>query len=770
MRPILLAFFLLAVALISQAQEDAVREVTRQLEISRNTYPAMRPQVFFSQDKYTPGDTAFFRLFILTETERILADRSLFTVELVNGAGRSVVRQVVQCLPFGAANQLVLPGDLEPGLYEVRLFSERMTMAYGLTAPLLIVGTRQLARVKPAETRITFHPEGGHLVPNVLNRVIIRAQGRMPESASLHGEGGRIMPVEFDRGLASIHFIPVASQPYWLEYVTLDKVQKAELPRGENDAITMRVYPGPKKTQIIDFLSGRKAPREGILLLIFGRELVHSQKVRLNDDGKANILVADGFFPEGLSELFFVNEDLKILSYRPFYLPITPKATVSIGELPEGIGLRNDVGVSLTVVDETGLPIRSSLTVSVVPEETRLRPVRTPDPSLELRPSRPDFDWTMPASKIESEVIAGSPFPARLVPEYPVLLHGSSLSLSGRAYSTDQRAPLPYLSRMVIYLHNDLFQYETTLDGNGNFHIDKIYDFMGSDKVFFKVINQRNQTVPAQVDWSMNLGEEIPFSLDKYEITNAEDAYGMIRSRKTTIDHSFNYFLRPDSTVSGATNFNAVLEREFRQPDIVVKPGEYVPFETMRELILEVIPALKFRVHGGDSVVEVSLKTKDPAFVPMRYAEGNPLYVIDGYLTTNTRYLMSLSPRDIEVVKIINEIGKLDKLQNLARDGVLFIQTRIPERTRQDLEKELHPIAGLSPTLSMPMKYPTQKRVPDLRSLLYWTPLTDTDSTGRANVAFRTSDLPGAYWIRVMGVTATGHLFTAEKRFEVKFK
>jgi len=190
----------------------------------------------------------------------------------------------------------------------------------------------------------------------------------------------------------------------------------------------------------------------------------------------------------------------------------------------------------------------------------------------------------------------------------------------------------------------------------------------------------------------------------------------------------------------------------------------------MRELILEVIPFLKFRVHGTDSVMEVALNTKNPAFVPMRYAQGNPLYVIDGYMTTNTRYLMSLSPRDIEVVKIINEIGKLDKLQNLARDGVLFIQTRFPERTRSELEKELYPMAGLSPTLALPTKYPAQKRVPDLRSALYWTPLTDTDSTGHARITFRTSDLPGPCWIRVMGVTSTGHLFTAEKRFEVKFK
>lgn len=757
-------------ALSLRAQDDTVREVARLLEVNRNTYPAMRPQVFFSQDKYAPGDTAFFRLFILTETERILSERSLFTIELVNHSGVVVMRQVVTSQIYGAANQLVLPESLEPGVYEVRLFSERMTTAYGLTTQLLVAGTRQMIRKASGETRITFHPEGGHLVPGALNRVIIWARGKIPESASLNSEEGRITTVEFEDGLASVHFIPRDGQRYWLEYVAQENVQRVALPPAERNAVTLRVYPGPKKTRIIDISSGENTPRTSTLYLIAGREAIHSQGVRFDRNGKANVLVAEGFFPEGFSELFLLDEELKVLSYRPVYMAATPKATVSVSQLPESVGLRTNVEILLNVTDMAGQPQLSSLSISVIPEETRLSPLRTPDPSLELRHVQPLFDWTGPATRVEKEILARYTAPARIVPEFPVLLHSANLNLSGRAYSTDPQVTLPYLSRIVLYLHNDQMQYEAPIDGNGNFHVEKIYDFMGSDKIFYKVIDQKKHDVPANVDWSQNLGEEIPFSLDPYETTSAEDAYGTIRSRKQAIDRSFNYFLLPDSGSTGILNFNARLEQAFRDADIVVRPGDYVPFETMRELILEVIPALKFRVHGKDSVVEVTLDTKNPAFVPMRYAEGNPLYVIDGYMTTNTRYLMSLSPRDIEVVKIINEIGKLDKLQNLARDGVLFIQTRIPEQTRRDLEKELYPISGLSPTLSMPMKYPNQKRVPDLRSLLYWTPQINTDSTGVARVNFRTSDLPGPCWVRIMGVTATGHMFTAEKRFVVSFK
>jgi hypothetical protein len=72
-----------------QAQDEVLRTLTRQVAESRTNFPATRPQVFFSQDKYAPGDTAFFRLFVLTETESVLAEQSLLTMELIHPAIRS---------------------------------------------------------------------------------------------------------------------------------------------------------------------------------------------------------------------------------------------------------------------------------------------------------------------------------------------------------------------------------------------------------------------------------------------------------------------------------------------------------------------------------------------------------------------------------------------------------------------------------------------------------------------------------------------------------
>lgn len=752
------------------AQVDPGADVARLLQESKTKFPGMRPQIFFSQDKYSPGDTAFFRLFILTEDERILADRYLLTLELVNPEGLIVTRQNVSCAIFGAANQLVLPATIAPGLYEIRLYSDRLTTAYGLSASLMIVGEKALQKSPPKGKSLNIYPEGGHLIPGALNRVIVHAPDIVPVSASLFSNEGKIMPVTFDQdGYASLHFVPLASTSYRVDYIVNEDLLSIPMPSSEPQAVTLRVYPGPRKMYVLDVLSGSEGPKTATLVLVAHRAVVHSQEVRISKEGKGSILTVADFFPEGFSELFVLGQKNQILAYRPIYRPMKSAVSLEVSGIPDVTTIRDSVSVSLKLADSAGNPVLGALALSIIHDQSRIHPLRTPDPSLELRNHQPDIDWMQPADRVEMALMA-HPIPQQVIPDYPPLVYNANLNLSGRVYSNDPSVPLPYSSKMIIYLHKDLIPYETPIENDGTFHFPKIYDFMGTDYVFYKVVHSNNKDFPhVRVAWSTNLGQTPSWMGSKFSPTEEADAYGVLRKRKLEVDRSFNFFLGEPLLVNESANLNAALEDEFQHADITVYPREYTPFETMRELILEVVPSLLFRARQKDSLVEVTLKTNS-VFVAQRYADGNALYIIDGWMTTDTRYLMSLSPKDILAVKVINDIGKLDRLGNLARNGVLFIQTSIPEITRRDLQSKLHVIEGFSPTLSYTERYPVQKRVPDLRTMLYWNPQISTDSMGVAKFTFRTSDIPGTYWLRLMGTTSTGHIVTIERSFEVKFR
>jgi len=765
-----LSIFLLASCLsaVVHGQDDVAREISRQLEESRTKFPGMRPHIFFSQDKYAPGDTAFFRVFILTEDERILAERFLLTLELVSPGGTVVAKQNVSCVTFGAASQLMLPKELIPGHYEIRLYSDRMSKTYGLSTTITIVGEKEM-KSTPAATSLSIFPEGGHIIAEALNRLVIRASGKVPESAALYSGEERIMTVNFEKdGLATLLFIPLSNKSYRIEFVSAGELQSVPVQAAEPDALTMRVYGGPRKMWVLDIPSGPKGPKTGNLVLVSHRTVIHAQEIRISGEGRGSLLVAPDFFPDGFSELFIVDQQQKVLSYRPVYRQSNGTTSATITGLPENAKLRELVSASIRLTDSTQSPVLGALSVSVVSDGARVRPLRTPDPSVALYHDQLEVDIEQSADRVELELMA-RPMPLHVVPEYQPLVYNSNLNLSGRVYSTDPATPLPYACKIVIYLHKDLIRYEAPVEGDGNFHFPKIYDFLGEDHVFYKVVQQNNKDLPrVRVEWSSqsSMGR---INNIQFAPTDQTDTYGDLRKRKHVIDQSYNFFLSSPAEGTEEINLNGALEDEFQEADVTIYPREYTPFETMQELILEVVPSLLFRARQKDSLVEVTLTTRSP-FVAQRYAEGNALYIIDGWMTTDTRYLMSLSPKEVVAVKVINDIGKLDRLGILARNGVLFIQTSIPEVTRRDLASRLYVMDGFSPTLSFSERYPVQKRVPDLRSLLYWNPQISTDSTGTANFTFRTSDVPGTYWLRVVGATSTGHMFTIEKPFEVKFR
>jgi hypothetical protein len=59
-------------------------------------------------------------------------------------------------------------------------------------------------------------------------------------------------------------------------------------------------------------------------------------------------------------------------------------------------------------------------------------------------------------------------------------------------------------------------------------------------------------------------------------------------------------------------------------------------------------------------------------------------------------------------------------------------------------------------------------RIPDHRTLLYWTPDVNTGPDGQAELTFYAGDLPGTYLMYVQGLTGDGMPGTASLTFEVE--
>jgi hypothetical protein len=186
----------------------------------------------------------------------------------------------------------------------------------------------------------------------------------------------------------------------------------------------------------------------------------------------------------------------------------------------------------------------------------------------------------------------------------------------------------------------------------------------------------------------------------------------------------------------------------------------------MEELIREIVPYLQHRKSGDKTTERVVLfpNNKVPAY--------DPLFLIDGIMTKNTRYFLTLNPSDIISIKLIKDINKLNRFGSLGKNGIVLVSTKKqahPELQKVNTQLSVKglnkPYAHYSPTSDDR----AQVRKPDFRSTLYWNPSVKVDASGKVNAIFYTSDDVGNFLIRIQGITSDGRPFEKTDSLTVSF-
>ncbi len=186
----------------------------------------------------------------------------------------------------------------------------------------------------------------------------------------------------------------------------------------------------------------------------------------------------------------------------------------------------------------------------------------------------------------------------------------------------------------------------------------------------------------------------------------------------------------------------------------------------MVELIREIVPSLQHRKLGGKTTVRVLLS--EASIRPT----GDPLYVIDGIMTKNTEYFLSMSPSDILTLKIVKDISKLRRFGAMGKNGMVLVQTKKLDLQKLKSGSTTLAVTGLNRALDFKAQNQSKStsRLPDFRSTIYWAPSIRTALTGKANFSFYTSDESGPLVIKVVGITTDGRPFNAITKVKVDFK
>ncbi len=192
---------------------------------------------------------------------------------------------------------------------------------------------------------------------------------------------------------------------------------------------------------------------------------------------------------------------------------------------------------------------------------------------------------------------------------------------------------------------------------------------------------------------------------------------------------------------------------------------DYTRFPGMQDVIVELIPGMRFRKVDKKMVVQVHVEQGEG---PTTYQSGNSLILLDGIPVFDHSRILQYDPLKINTISIYRNsfyIGEasfdgLAKFYTYKGDypGLTFDKSA----SIMDYQGVQYPCK-----LTINNKQDRDTR-PDMRSLLYWDPEINLMPEEKREILIQTPSIPGKYSIVIEGITDDGEVVYREERFSVK--
>jgi hypothetical protein len=732
--------------------------------------PSQKAFLIFNQDKYAPGDTAYFKAYVFSN-QLLLTSSEVLTLSVVDQRGRQTAKVNFRVNRGATQNRIHLPDSLSPGLYRFVAFSEWMIgnpSSPAFSTELPIVNRDSIATNVNADLQATFFTEGGRFIAGLTNKVVVRtnAQDEIVDGIVIDDAGMTVVTVKLRAGMGAIFLNPAIGRTYKLRI----NDREFALPKVENDGLSILFNKSKNRSPVrlvITAPDGSPLRKQNLqLLLTLNGRVYLTQALTLDEQPFYQLSIPVTELPAGIARLAIFNGGTSPIGERFFFVEQPKPVKAAITTVQSAVRVRDKISLEVTLSDENG-PVEGEFALSAVNSKL-FAPANSSDFADELilssrlahkvDRSRPDWDELLDQAMITmrtdpaewTEVFSG---------RNVVRPTGGHFHMEFSATSNGE--PVPDSTIMMVFLQKDATGYAARVMG-GKFDFSPLGDFKGIDELFCvgryagKDLDNLEVTY---VEPAIDLGAASPF-----RTVGGTDPYAEFALRARAIRNSYSFFSESGEAAVIAKDPNQELEDELDGADVSVELSKYIAFPNMDEVIREVIPALFHFKKGGKSTVRVDLiKTDAPP-------KSDPLYIIDGIMTLDTDYFIALDPLNVQTIKVVRDAEKLAQWGPVGRAGVVFVRTKVPAPAAVRAGGTFVRVQGFSwPLKTMPEAAVAPVDRPDFRSTLHWAPLVKTDKNGKAVVTFYASDDTGPVAIRLAGVTTSGVPFSASATLNVDF-
>jgi hypothetical protein len=725
--------------------------------------------VTFNQAKYAAGDTAYFASYYLSAKDRKpVAGTKILYVTLQSRGNLIFFKKYLLKNGYGAG-QLVVPQNISPGVYQIGVYTDDILAMDSSRIKLynfVVAGERTFV-TPPANESVLVSVEGGHFVSGLENRIVVRTN--KPAAGRIVGRDGSLLK-EFttnQSGIAAFTLKPLRGESYSL---VVNDVSH-ELPAVEPDGVALETaLVNADKSFSITLRSSPESSWRGkkvYLVILSSTGLHYAEPVLIKQNSQSISIPTDDLSP-GMIQVALMSSDWNLLGERMLFIRPPKKVEFAVSAIQEKFQTRSPVTLDIslnarpvksfpatfsirvtpdTLMDEDQAYFESDLTEDILFSEVQSNRYMFKD-FMKLSPEdQHALMIACPAGYLNWRRILASPG--------ETLRKSTNSFFRGKVVHAKTGEAIKDSTFVTFYLNRNDFVYGLHTRPDGTFQFPLFKNF-GDEEIFYALESAGKPLADAKII----MDDQVALNGADIDIQKSgkPDPYFQYARIKASIIRSYDYYFakeKPDQSDEGND-----LEGDFE-----VDLTKLEPLKSMGAVLSNVVTMVRYTKTKSEERIRVFLRQS------AMYAKENPVYIIDGIMTDNMMYFLSLDPAKVSKIKVLRNAESLSRYGAVGKNGIIIVETFIQDHAAQipRTDRSLF-VTGITEPIAFEQPDPERKsaRVPDLRSTLYWSPSTTLESKG-SKVIFYTGDMTGFFNVKVQGITNDGVLFEGETRIQVSY-
>ena len=767
------------------AQEVPLDTLVRSFRLYRENTLQEKMYAHLDRDFYLTGETLWFRIYAVDGSfHKPVRVSKVAYAEVLDNTDFPVLQAKIELKNGAGSGSFFLPASLNTGNYKFRVYTNWMKnfgpefyfdAMVSIVNPFVVPDRAQNSSASACA--VEFFPEGGNLVAGISSKVAFRisgpsGRGCIARGSILTDRGDTVTTFAPGRfGIGNFLFTPREGQSYSaVVRDTAGATRVHPLPAVHPAGYVMQVADTAAMVRIIVRSKGMSdAP---LYLFVHARQVIARAEKQTPQHNTATFLLPKADLPPGISHITLFDPQLNPVCERLYFTYPRSNLDIDVATNARVYNFRRKVRLSVNTADDDGKPVKASLSLSVFKTDSLSH-----DTPADIGP----YLWLSSdlAGRIESPGYYFKTTQAGVAQAMDNLM----LTHGWRRFRwqdvVDRKRSYTFLPEVNGHIINGVVTREGKPEGGVFTYLGspgrivraygswstregavrfEIKDFYGPRRIIIQTNTDSTQTYQVAI--------QNPFSRD----TDGDKLPGLMLEENTRRD-----LLARSIAMQVQEIYYGDEQEKFAHPEIDSSAfygqadntyflDDYTRFPVMEEVMREYVPAVFVRKRKDG--FHFMVVNANGGMLP-----GDPMVLVDGIPVFDVDDVMKLDPLKVKKLDVVKHQYYLGQS---VFSGIVSYSTYNGDLAGLDLDPRSVTLNYDGLQLQREFYSPryntaaVDERMPDQRHLLHWQPDLTTDETGKQQVEFYTSDVPGLYTVVIQGLTEDGRAGSKTVTFSVE--